>query len=297
MMTEITMISTLPPVIGLSSYTNGLVGELSKIVKINFLGFNHIYPSFLYAGKLFDYSAPRLEEHVNLKIKNVLNWYNPIGWIIEAFRIKTKVIHAQWWSYPLAPIYLVILGINKLRGKKIIITAHNIKPHERDFFKNFLHKSVFLLGHEFIVHTKQNKDELLKIINNRPIHIIPHGLITYPQAGISSTLARVQLGISEKDFVLLCFGHIRPYKGLDVAIRALSRIEDKNIKLLIAGKSWEDWTKYEQLIDRYQLKDRIILKIGYIDTNETESIFKASNLVLLPYKHFDAQSGIGLFDR
>jgi len=290
---KITMISSLPPITGLSPYTKALVEVLEKRIGIHFLGFNHIYPRRLYPGVLYDESSPLLTDTENLKIHNVLNWFNPIGWIIEAFRIQTHIIHAQWWSYPLAPIYFCILGINKLRGKKIIITIHNVKPHERNFFKALFNRSIFYLGDEFIVHTLNNREELQKIIRNKKIHIIPHGLIKNPEIGISKDTARSKLNLSQKDKILLCFGHIRDYKGLDVAIKALAHIKNEHIKLMIAGKCWEDWEKYNQLIEKLSLAQRIILKIGFIPTDTIETLFKASDLILIPYKHFDSQSGVG----
>ena len=290
---EITILSTLPPIIGLSPYTKGLVEELCKNTKINFLGFKHIYPKFLYPGKLLDESSTSLEEHENLKIRNVLNWFNPIGWIIEAFRIKTDIIHAQWWSYPLAPLYLTILGINKLRGKKIILTIHNVIPHEKSFIKILFNKSIFFLGDEYIVHTQKCKEDLKKFVKNKNIHILPHGLLVNPLKGLTKEEARDILKLDHHDKILLCFGHIRDYKGLDVAIKAISLIKDEKVKLLIAGKCWEKWDKYEAIIKQNNVEGRIIRKTDFIPTEEIEAIFKASDLVLLPYKYFDAQSGVG----
>jgi len=291
---QITMISTLPPITGLSPYTKGLVAELSKIMKVNFLGFNHIYPPFLYPGKMYDETAEPLKEHKNLTIRNVLNWYNPFQWIIEALKIKTPIIHAQWWSYPLAPIYIVILGINKMRGKRIILTIHNVIPHEKNFLKVFLNKSVFFLGDEYIVHTQTNKEKLQQIVRKeKNIHVIPHGILTTPLKGITKKQARLLLKIPEDDKILLCFGHIRDYKGLDIAIKSLAQISDPKVKLLIAGQCWENWGKYQNLIEKFNLTSKIILMSRFIPSEEIESIFMASDLILLPYKHFDAQSGVG----
>lgn len=289
----ITVIGTLPPLVGLSPYTKELVHALSKNICVHFLGFRRLYPAFLFPGRLTDDTTIPLSENENLKIRNVLDWFNPFGWIIEAFKIETPVIHAQWWSYPLALIYIIILGINKLRGKKIIITVHNVKPHERNILKTFMNQCVFHLADEYIVHTDQNRTELQKSIKHKNIHIIPHGLITHPLENITKQSARNRLKIDQSEKILLCFGHIRDYKGLDTAIKALSLIREENVKLLIAGKCWEDWKKYNDLIARLHMENRIILIIDYIPTNEIEPIFRSSDLILLPYRHFEAQSGVG----
>ncbi|MFP4472733.1 MAG: glycosyltransferase family 4 protein [Candidatus Omnitrophota bacterium] len=288
------MISTLPPIIGLSPYTRGLVTALTQHIRVDFLGFNRIYPEWLYPGKMRDDSLIPLEESPSLRIRNVLNWYNPLQWIVEAFRIKTAIIHAQWWSYPLAPVYWVILGINRLRKKRIILTVHNVIPHEKSGLKIWLNRSVFWLANEYIVHTEKNRDQLAGLVKpGKPIHVIPHGIIEPPMRGITRKDARRDLELDMNDKVLLCFGHIRDYKGVDVAIKALAQIPDKHVKLVIAGKCWEDWQKYQTLIDNLKLNDRVMTRLDFIPDDQIEVFFRAADIALLPYKYFDSQSGAG----
>lgn len=289
---HITMISTLPPIEkGMSKYSIGLVKELSKVCKVDFLGFNKIYPKFLYPGKI--YSNKEWDyKHSNLKVRNVLNWYNPFGWIIEALRINTEVVHVQHWTFFLSPIYLTILGISKLRGKTNVLTIHNVELHEGGNIKNFLYKSVFRLGDEFIVHTEKNKKQLSNYVSGK-IHVMPHGLIEPQLSSLTKSQARSKLQINSKTKVLLCFGNIREYKGLDDALVALASIEDSNIKLMIAGECWENWNKYQSIIDKHGLSSKVFKYTKFIPDEDLEIYFKSSDLILLPYKHFDAQSGVG----
>ena len=62
---------------------------------------------------------------------------------------------------------------------------------------------------------------------------------------------------------------------------------------MVAGQCWEDWNQYEELIKCHQLHNRVILKLGFIPSYDVDSIIKLADLILLPYKHFDAQSGVG----
>jgi glycosyltransferase involved in cell wall biosynthesis len=150
------------------------------------------------------------------------------------------------------------------------------------------------MADHYIVHTMQNKQELACITKTqKPITVLPHGLILTQPQDIDRQQARQELGILPTDKVALCFGAIRDYKGLDTAIKALALVQDKDIKLMVAGQCWEDWSKYEKLIIEYQLQERIILKLGFIPTDQVDAIIKSSDLILLPYKHFDAQSGVG----
>jgi hypothetical protein len=96
-MKSISMISSLPPVKGVSPYTKELMKELSKKCKIEFFGFKSIYPEFLYPGGTnTEEEAPKFQ---NTTISNRLTWYNPFSWISVGYSIKTSVVHAQWWSH------------------------------------------------------------------------------------------------------------------------------------------------------------------------------------------------------
>ena len=73
----------------------------------------------------------------------------------------------------------------------------------------------------------------------------------------------------------------------------MAHIESKKIKLLIAGQCWGEWQKYQNIINKYDLQKRVILKIELIPEYDVEKLFVASDLMLLPYKYFSAQSGVG----
>lgn len=296
---KVTMIGTLPPIKGISPYCTELLKVLSKNVEVEFIGFKSIYPNFLYpGGTTFQddkYEMPKIE---NANIRNMLTWYNPLSWLWAGLTVKGDIVHAQWWAHPLAPIFFVALSIAKLGGKRIVVTVHNVQPHEKNRTNEFLNSVIFRLADSFIVHSGENKKSLSRIynINLNQISIIPHGILT-PVAvrGITKDAARSFLNIPMDKKVLLFFGIIRDYKGLDILLKAMAQIiiEKENVILLIAGKPWEDWSKYQKIIDENKLERYIIKKLDFIPPSEVEYYFSASDLVILPYKYFDAQSGVG----
>ncbi len=296
---KVTIIGTLPPLKGISPYCLELVKALSKHVEIEFIGFKSLYPEFLYPGgtkvKDNEYNIPYLK---NVEIRNILTWYNPFSWIWAGLTLKGKVVHAQWWAYPLALIYLVILSIAKLRKKRIIITVHNVLPHEKSRVKIFLNSIVLFFGDYFIVHTETNKEDLSRLysVSKDRIYVIPHGILeVYPIRGISKVEVRKYLSIPLDKKVILHFGNIRDYKGLDVLIESLKLIkaEVNDVVLLIAGKPWGNWEKYEKSIEKNGVSDIVIKKLDFIPPFEVEFYFAASDVVVLPYKYFDSQSGVG----
>jgi len=291
-MRRISLLSTLPPVKGLSPYTLGLVNELSKNCEIGFYGFKAIYPEFLYPGKSkTEEKEPKIK---NVKIINNLAWYNPFSWIKTGFQIDTKTIHAQWWSWFLAPLYLITLGIAKRRGKKIILTIHNVKPHEKSFIKNWLNISVLKLADEFIVHSENNKKQFLGLTKTKKkISVIPHGIIQMKKTKLTNLFLRKKYGFKKNDRILLFFGNIRDYKGLDVLLDSLRNIQNKSVRLIIAGNPWGSFERYEKQIKENNLKQKCTLFLGFNSEQKLSELFKLSDLVIFPYKEFEASSGAG----
>jgi glycosyltransferase involved in cell wall biosynthesis len=294
-----TIIGTLPPIKGLSPYCQELVNSLSKNVEIEFIGFKKLYPDFLYpGGTKFTDANYRIVEQSNVHIRNLLTYYNPFSWLWAGLTIHGKIVHAQWWSHVLAPIYFVMLLICKARGKKIIITVHNVLPHEKSHLSTFLNRLILSLGDKFIVHNKKNKEAILDNyrIPESKVSIIPHGVLTpVPVKGISKEEARKYLGIPQDEKVILNFGNIRDYKGLDILLQTLAMIKEqiKNVKFIIAGECWGSFKKYDEIIRANELEDYIVKRLCFIPPSEVEYYFSASDAVVLPYKYFDSQSGAG----
>src|SRR3972149_6826985 len=129
---RVTLLGTLPPLKGISPYCAHLLEALasSNDLDADFLGFRHLYPRRLYPGGQErewgapDYSLP------GVPIRNVLDWYNRAGWARAALSLGSEVLHAQWWSYPLAPVFVVVLALARRRGVRVVLTLHNVEPHE-----------------------------------------------------------------------------------------------------------------------------------------------------------------------
>ena len=296
---KITLIGTLPPLKGLSPYCQELLKSLSKKIEVEFVSFRELYPDFLYPGgnklKRWNHRTPELK---NTKIRNLLTYYNPFSWIWVGLSAKGDIIHAQWWSHILAPIYFVILSICKVRGKKIIITVHNVVPHENNAVNNFLNRIVLIFGDNFIVHGDKNKENLSDLyhIPQEKISVIPHGILEPASIkGISKKEAREYLKVPQNKRIILHFGNIRDYKGLDVLLKSLKFIakEIRDVLLIIAGQLWVNWKKYEKMIKENNLEDYIVKKLDFVSSSEIEYYFSASDVVVLPYKYSGSQSGIG----
>jgi glycosyltransferase involved in cell wall biosynthesis len=178
----------------------------------------------------------------------------------------------------------------KKNGVKNISILDNIIPHEKrpgdmSFIRYFLKQN-----HGFIVMSKTVRNDLLSIIPDAKYRLSPHPLYSHFGAKISKPEARKKLGIHEDKKVILFFGFIRSYKGLDVLIDTLALLPD-DYYLLIAGESYGSFDPYDQLIAKLHLGTKLQKHVRYISDDETPSFFSAADVCVLPYKSA-TQSGI-----
>ena len=296
---KIAMLGSLPPLRALSSYCLEHASVIANSVNVQFISFKRIYPSVLYPGGDLkdDYTFP-LISNPNLRVRRRLTWYNPFSWIMEGLFTDGELLHAQWWSPPLALIYFIVCIGFKLRRKPVVFTVHNIFQHDKHHVHEILSRVLLRLGDHYIVHCESNRRQLSRYfgIQNDRISVIPHGPLDFHvQNGKDREKIRGEIGFDPRDKVILLFGTVRPYKGIDVALRAFPKVLKKipEARLLIAGKLWEDWRPYERLIKGLGITDYIKTHLQYIPSNEVCDFFLASDLVILPYHNFDSQSGVG----
>jgi glycosyltransferase involved in cell wall biosynthesis len=128
------------------------------------------------------------------------------------------------------------------------------------------------------------------------ISVISHGSLDFHVKNrVNRDKIRQELNIDPRRNVILLFGAIRPYKGVDTALEAFSQVllEIPDSTLMIAGKLWQKWDPYQQIIDKFGITKEVRTYLDYIPSDEVYRYFEAADLVILPYHHFDSQSGIG----
>ena len=296
---RVALLGSLPPLRGLSSYCLELVKALVQFGRIEFISFSKMYPTRLYpGGDLQDDDTFPALDHRNLRVRRRLAWYNPISWFHEAFFAKGDLLHVQWWSLPLTPIYAVVCLGFRLRRKPVLFTIHNVDSHEPSLCYKTICRLLFKLGDYFIVHSDSNRKRLISEYDIEPEKVtqIPHGPLDFH---VKEAADRAQilneLGFESEDLVLLLYGAIRPYKGIETALKAFAQVvkELPRCKLLIAGKPWESWERYDQLIRLLGIEHHVVTRLQYVPSGEVYKFFTAADLVLLPYTRFEAQSGVG----
>lgn len=287
-------------------YALGMAAALTAVgLTVEFIGSNDLDVPELRRNPRVRFLNLRGEQGMDAnfiqKVSRVIAYY--LGLLRYAATAKPRIFHILWNNkFELFDRTLLMLYYKWL-GKKVVFTAHNVNAGKRDSNDNWLNrlslKIQYRLSDHIFVHTRQMKEELVSEygVAERKIEVIPFGLNrTVPDTALSTSEARQRLGLVAGQKVILFFGNIAPYKGLELLVEAFETVAktDQSFRLIVAGrpKGPEDyWSGLLQKIKHSAACARIILKIEYVPDAETEIYFKAADVLVLPYTHI-FQSGV-----
>jgi len=221
------------------------------------------------------YYQPRLRYPTNLlslyEIIKKINSFNP------------DIVHLQG-EHPWFNLILPFLS----RRYPLVITVHDVVLHIGDTKSRkippFIYKLSIRYADQIIVHGKKLKKEMVeksgKSTNN--VHVVPRGVNSIYRRFLKSE-------IEEEDNLILFFGRIWEYKGLQYLIEAEPLIAEKvpTAKIVIAGRG-EDFRKYIKMMVH---KERFIVHNQLIPSDMVAGLFQRASIVVLPYIEA-SQSGI-----
>ena len=233
-------------------------------------------------------------QNVIIKLLQYLNFMTrTLGLVLSN---KKVIIHFQFFRFKTDIFFIILL---RMLGIKIVYTAHNIFPHETKKYDYILNYLLYNAVHKIIIHSETTKLNLLRNFNlpTNKLKVIAHGNFdNYKNyLPITKQAARQRFNLKDTDNVLLFFGYIREYKGLELLLKSFEIIPDteENIFLIIAGspatKEIED--RYLKIINSMSKKNNILINFDFIPKKEVELFFTATDFVVLPYKKID-HSGI-----
>jgi glycosyltransferase involved in cell wall biosynthesis len=235
------------------------------------------------------------------KFARLLRYYlRLIGYAIVS---PAPVFHLLWNNKFDVFDRTLLLTFYRLLGKRLVFTVHNVNVRQRDGNDTLANRltlrfQYWLVDHLF-VHTQRMADELRAAFDVPPakISVIPFGInSTVPDTALTPAGARARLGIEPADQVLLFFGNIARYKGLDALVEAMPSVLSRHprARLLIAGRPKGEesyWAAVERRLAELGIDSRVTKRIEYVPDDETEFFFKAADLLVLPYTHV-FQSGV-----
>ncbi len=192
--------------------------------------------------------------------------------------LGADVVHFQW----LAVQHLD--GRLLPAGRPLVLTAHDILPREARPGQRAAQRRLYDRFDAIVVHSEHGRRRLTGELGVDPerVHVIPHGVLEHLAAGGDG--ADVSPPFATEQPVVLCFGLMRPYKGIDLLLEAWRGIE--GAELWIAGAPRMDISAL-----RASAPPGVRFVPRFIGDDELPAYFRRADLVVLPYREID-QSGV-----
>jgi glycosyltransferase involved in cell wall biosynthesis len=250
------------------------------------------YPSFIFPGSS-QYSTEAAPEGLSIKV--CINSINPFNWIKTGYRLKKEnadLIIVRYWLPLMGPCLGTLLRIAKKDKRvKVVCIADNIIPHEKRFgdkpFTRYFIKPV----DGFITLSEKVLSDLRLFEKDKPAKAVLHPLYDNFGEKISKLQARKYLAIENEERIVLFFGFIRKYKGLDILLDAIKLLKGQHIRLLIAGEFYEDRKPYDEQIHQLGITNDLLLHTHFIADSEVKYYLCAADVVVQPYRNA-TQSGV-----
>ena len=165
-------------------------------------------------------------------------------------------------------------------------------PHENLWFDTWLTRYFLGVVDYFVVMSKSVESDLLKLYPGALHRYSPHPIYDIFGDHMDKADARRCLGITANK-VILYFGYIRRYKGLDILIEATGRMKRQmeDFVVLAVGECYNNENIYRNAVQEKNLSDVFDLRMNFIPDKAVATYFSAADIVGLPYKSA-TQSGI-----
>lgn len=281
---------------GLASYNERLAREFMQMgYRVTIYTFSLQYPGFLFPGTTQFSSEP---PPAALSIKVCINSVNPLNWIAVGLtlkKLKPDLIVVRYWLPFMGPCLGTILRFAKQnKHTRVVCIADNIIPHEKRFGDTSFTKYFVKPIDAFITMSEKVLADIQIFAAGKPSRFVPHPLYDNFGEKIDRRTARLYLNLPPEEPIILFFGFIRKYKGLDILLDAMKLLQQGNNpvpKLLIAGEYYEDRKKYEEQIQALGIEDLLFLKTEFIRDSEVKYYLCAADVVVQPYRNA-TQSGV-----
>ena len=194
------------------------------------------------------------------------------------------IVHVQTFKIPKVEIALYKFVKHFIKGK-LIHTAHNVNPHEKEIASNDVFGKFYTLCDGLFVHNEYSKSVLCHQygIPEEKIIVISHGVYANGDSKFNGVISD-----PGKKHTFLFFGQIRKYKGIDILLTAISKIpksEREKMRFIIAGRHHKlDITDYEKMAKDLGIADYVKFHIGFISDEDKANYFLSSDACICPYR-------------
>ncbi len=273
---------------GNTVYASYLFEELSKEFDVLTISYSRLYPGLLFPGtRQHDVSGVPLMPH---PAEAIIDSMNPLTWRAAAKRAAAfgpDLVFFDWWQPFFGAVHRTIArGIaRRSRAPKLFI-CENLVSHEARAIDVALTRMALSQADAFMALCKPVKEDIERMFPGKPAYLSAHPVYDcYPvDPALTPAAARARLGIAQPRVVLF-FGFIRKYKGIDLLLKAFAEVRRAmdDVHLLIVGEPYESIEPYTNLISTLGLTDRVTLVTAYVPNEEVSLYFTASDVLCLPY--------------
>ena len=283
-------------------YRGGLAAFNERLAKqfaaegdeVEIFTFTLQYPDFLFPGKTQYSDAPKPED---LSITRTMNSINPFSWLRTARAIrkaKIDLIVIKFWIPLMAPCLGTIARLCRRRGIRVVSILDNVIPHEPHFWDKWLIRYFVRSVDRFVAMSESVKEDCLKFLPSSRkdrVALTVHPLYDNFGEAVKKEEARQFLDLPQDKTILLFFGFIRDYKGLDLLMKAYQKAYQDNMLLVVAGEFYNNGAQYGELEKELQLEGKIAWRTDFIPDDKVRYYFSAADLIVQPYKSA-TQSGV-----
>lgn len=254
-----------------------------------------------------------------LQRNNILSFLRLISYVSRFSQVKKILFEFEFAAYGTEKMSLaipVVLASFALLGKKTYFALHQVVTDLSSLYIHLglskgslrlkmiekglqgFYSLIGALSYKVIVLEEEFKTRLSRFVALNKIEVIPHGIEKISQ---KKRYTKQDLGYNTNDFIILLFGYVSWYKGVEDFIRVFNKlprfIRGKRVKLVIAGgksvaqKGKKHYEEYYNTIEKLASKSNDIILTGFVEEADIEKYYAVADLCVVPYKTFMSSSG------
>lgn len=271
---------------GIAQHTTGIVREArARGHEVRIVSYRRQYPGLLFPGRTQLDTAPAPPE-AGEGTTAPIDSLQPLSWLgaaseVEEFR--PEVVLLQRWHPFFAPA-LATIARRARRTARVAWMVHNARPHEGGGWWGPLLRTGYGAQDVCLVHAEVEEVSLRSLGVRGAIRRVPMPTLSSVRR-VDAAAARRRLELPDGDVVFVFFGHVRPYKGVDVLVRALQHLAPTGPtwSAVIAGEWYVDPAPVRSQIDAAGLTSRVRVLDHFLAPTEVDDVFAAATVVVLPY--------------
>lgn len=281
---------------GIAHYTACLARALQGAGhSVQVVNYRTLYIRWLFPGRtMLDESAAPFEFPQSPVLRPLAPW----TWVRALHLIRShraQVVVIQWWHVFFAPCLLSVAWLCRWSGVPVSVLCHNVSDHDKHALLNLIaNRLLTWSGATVVIQSERDAAAFRQRHPGARVFVTQHpSYDVFPDAASGGQReARARLGLREEGALVLFFGLVRPYKGLEDLLRAMTLVKGEAAPdLLIAGEFYEPVERYRDLVRELGLEGRVHIHDRYVPNEEVKDYFTAADVLVAPYRTA-TQSGV-----